>query len=182
MRSAREIAKGPAPETDTGGTGARKTTRVCAFLLAALVGAHLVFLFELTGESLVWPNAMLDLQDRLQMPVSDSHGPVGLAFAILGTLFAIAIWRWASLVGALVFAAALGWEVYSHAIRLWPPILLGESIPPMAMLSAGLAGLGLLVSLVALFAGFAHLVGKRKNKAAQSQKAEAMALRIRAQR
>lgn len=182
MRSAREIAKGPAPETETGGTGARKTTRFCAFLLAALVAVHLVSLFEVTGESLVWANGMLDLQDRLQMPVSESHGPVGLAFAILGTLFAIAIWRWGSLIGALVFAGAFGWEVYANAIRLWPPVLLGESIPVMAMVSAGLALLGLLVSLVALFAGFAHLLGKRKSKAAQSHKAEAMALRIRAQR
>ncbi len=182
MRSAREIAKGPAPETVTGSTGARKTTRVCAFVLALLVAVHLVFLFQVTGESPVWPSLMLDLQDRLQMPVADSHGPVGLAFALLGTLFAIAIWRWASLVAALAFAAAAGWEVYSHVLRLWPPVLLGEAIPPMAMLSAGLALLGLLVGAMALFAGIAHRVGRRRARADKGQRAEAMALRIRARR
>ncbi len=182
MRSAREIAKGPAPETETGGTGARSTTRVCAFLLAVLVATHLVFLFEVTGESPVWPAGMLDLQDRLEMPVAVSHGPVGLAFGLLGMLLAIAIWQWASLIGALGFGAAAGWEVYSHAIRLWPPVLLGEAVPPMAMLAAGLALLGLLLSLVALFAGIAHRIGRRKAKAAQSHRAEAMALRIRAGR
>ena len=53
MRSAREIAKGPAPDTDTGDGAARATTRFCAFILAALVAVHLVYLFELGGESLI---------------------------------------------------------------------------------------------------------------------------------
>ena len=182
MRSAREIAKGPAPETETGGSGARSTTRVCAFILAALVATHLVFLFQVTGESPVWSATMLELQDRLEMPVADSHGPVGLVFALIGMLLAIAIWQWASLVGALIFAAAAGWEVYDHAVRLWPPVLLGEAVPPMSIFAAGLGVLGLLVSLVALFAGIAHRIARRKAKGARTQKAEAMALRIRARR
>lgn len=182
MRSAREIAKGPAPETETGDGAARTTTRVAAFILAVLVAVHLVFLFEMGGESPVWPTAMFDLQDRLEMPVVDSHLPVGLAFALLGVLLAIAIWGWASLLAALIFAAAAGWEVYSQALKLWPPVLQGHPIPQMAMLSGGLALLALIVSLVAIFSGIAFRVGRRRAKASQADRAEAMALRLRARR
>ena len=57
MRSAREISKGPAPDTEAGEGAARKASRVCAFILAALVAAHLVFLFRVGGESPVWSRA-----------------------------------------------------------------------------------------------------------------------------
>lgn len=182
MRSARDIAKGPAPETDTGDGAARATTRACAFILAALVAAHLVFLFHVAGDSPVWPTAMFDLQDRLGMPVAVSHGQVGLVFAILGVLLAVLLWRWASRLAALIFAVVFGWEVYFQALRLWPPILMDQAIPQEAMLSAGLALLGLITSLTALFAGFAFRIGRRRAEKSQSERAEAMALRIRARR
>lgn len=182
MRSAREIAKGPPPDTDTGDGAARTTTRVCAFILAALVAVHLVYLFELGGESLIWSSSMLDLQDRLVMPVADSHGPVGLAFGLIGVLLAIAIWKWASLLGALLYAAATGWEATLQGLKLWTPVLMAEPIPIMTAVSAGLALLGLIVSLVALFAGVAYRVGRRRSGKQQTDRAEAMALRIRARR
>ncbi len=182
MRSAREIAKGPAPDTDTGDGAARATTRFCAFILAALVAVHLVYLFELGGESLIWSSSMLDLQDRLAMPVADSHGPVGLVIALIGVLLAIAIWKWASLLGALLYAGATGWEATLQGLKLWTPVLMGEPIPMISMISAGLAVLGLLVSLTALFAGVAYRVGRRRSGKQQTDRAEAMALRIRARR
>ena len=182
MRSAREIAKGPAPATETGDGAARTITRLAAFILAALIAVHLVFLFRMDGESPVWSATMLDLQERLGAPIVVSHEPLGLAFALLGALLAIAIWRWASRLSALIFAAAAGWETFLTVKILWPTVLLGQAMPPMTMLSAGLVLFGLLTSLIALFAGIAHHIGRRRNAGSSSQRAEAMALRLRARR
>ncbi len=182
MRSAREIAKGPAPATETSDGAARTATRLTAFILASLIAVHLVFLFEMGGESPVWSSAMLDLQERLEAPIAVSHEPLGLAFAVLGTLLAIAIWRWASRLAALIFAAAAGWEAFLNGQTLLPSVLVGESIPQMTLLSSGLVLLGLLASLVALFAAIAHHVGRRRDAGSSSQRAEAMALRLRARR
>lgn len=182
MRSARDIAKGPAPAAETGDGAARTVTRLTAFILAALIAAHLVFLFQMGAESPVWSATMLDLQERLGAPVVVSHEPLGLAFALLGALLAICIWQWASRLAALIFSVAAGWETFLTVKILWPSVLLGQSIPPMTMLSAGLVLLGLIASLIALFAGFAHHVGRRRNAGSSSQRAEAMALRLRARR
>lgn len=182
MRSAREIAKGPAPAIESGDGAARTATRLGAFILAALIAVHLVFLFEMGGESPVWSGTMLDLQERLTAPVAVSHEPLGLAFALIGVLLVIALWRWASRLAALIYVAATGWETFLNVKMLWPSVLLGESIPQMTMLSAGLVLLGLLTSLIALFAAIAHHVGRRRNAGSSSQRAEAMALRLRARR
>lgn len=182
MRSAREIAKGPAPATETGDGAARTATRLAAFILAALIAVHLVFLFEMSGESPVWSATMLDLQDRLGAPIAVGHEPLGLAFAFLGTLLAIALWRWASRLAALLYSVATGWETFLGVKVLWPSVLLGQAIPPMTMLSAGLVLLGLITSLVALFAAIAHHIDRRRNTVSSTQRAEAMALRLRARR
>ena len=182
MRSAREISKGPAPAAESADGAARTATRLAAFILAALIALHLVVLFEMGGESPVWSAAMLDLQDRLAAPIAVSHEPLGLAFALLGALLAIALWRWASRLAALIYVAATGWETYLTVKILWPSVLSGVAIPQMTMLSAGLVLLGLLTSLVALFAAIAPHVGRRRNAGSSSQRAEAMALRLRARR
>ena len=182
MRSAREIAKGPPPETEPAGSGARNTTRFCAFFLAVLVATHLVFMFVLSSASPIWPSVMQEIVVRLEMPVPDSQGPVGLIIALIATLLVMAIWSWASMLAALILTGAAGWELYSQAMKLWLPVVQGQPISPTEVLPVALAVFGLMFGLAALFAGIAYRTGRRKAKAEQSQRAEAMALRIRAQR
>ncbi|NNG04192.1 MAG: hypothetical protein HKM95_08830 [Inquilinus sp.] len=166
------------------GAGPRRAARLAAFLTALLIAAHLVFLFELGGDSPLWPTLMLDLQDALDMPVAVANGMVGLAFALVGLLLVIAIWLACSRLAALLLIAAAGWEAFAQGRALWRLIDTGGIVPPFARLSAAFVVLALLLGLVALFAGFAYGRARRGAREGTSTglRAEKMALKIRARR
>ena len=166
------------------GAGPRRLVRLAAFLTAVLIAVHLVFVFELAGDSPLWPNLMLDVQDALGMPVAVANGMVGLVFALVGLLLAIALWTVCSRLAAVLLIAAAGWEAAAQGRALWRLVETGGTVPPFARLSAAIVVLALLLGLVALFAGFAYAAARRQARAGAStgRRAEEMALKIRARR
>ncbi len=144
------------------GRKARAVTRLAAFLVAVLAGLHLVYQARVTGQSPVWAHAMADLQAALGLPADGTAGVVGVVFAVVTALLAVALWSKASRLAALALVLGFGWEVYFRGQEVVAAIGRPEPIDAATRFGAGVAMIGFAVSLAALAAALVYAAVRRR--------------------